>query len=288
MGNRKSDITPHHFLIDNIPVDLYFSPSDGTESKIVSALATANYSIEFCMFDFTSNPISGEMRTLWNNGAGIAERGVFDQGESGTAGSEWPDMSGSGGTPFTPPLDVWTDTEPNLMHDKYGIVDVGHPESDALVITGSHNWTNAANTVNDENTLIFHDARIANLYLQDFADRYHISGGSADLSPVGVGDTPGAHVVSMSAPWPSPSSGPSGTVDYTIPGSVAGQRVTLGLYDLSGRLVRMLANGPALPGTQRVNFPASDARGVKLAAGVYFLKLNAAGTTETKKWVVVR
>lgn len=290
MGNRKSDIVPHHFVIDGIPVDLYFSPSDGTESKIVSALATANYSIEFCMFDFTSNPISGEMRTLWNNGAGIPERGVFDQGESNTAGSEWPDMSGSGGTPFTPPLDVWTDTEPNLMHDKYGIVDAGHPESDALVITGSHNWTNAANTVNDENTLIFHDARIANLYLQDFADRYHISGGSADLSPVGVGDTPGVRVVSMSAPWPSPASGRStSSVEYTIPGSVkSGQHVTLGLYDLSGRLVRMLANGPAVPGTQRVTFPASDARGVKLAAGVYFLKLDAAGTKQTQKWVLLR
>ena len=289
MGNRKSDITPHHFVIDGIPVDLYFSPSDGTEAKIVSALATANYSIEFCMFDFTSNPISSEMRTLWANGAGVPERGVFDSGEANTAGSEWPDMSGSGGTPFTPPLDVWTDTEPNLLHDKYAIVDVGHPESDALVITGSHNWTNAANTVNDENTLIFHDAGIANLYLQDFAERYHISGGSADLSPVGVGDKPLARVVSLSAPWPSPSASPTGMVEFTIPGGAStGQRVTLGLYDLSGRLVRSLVNAAAVPGTQRVSFPSSDARGVRLASGVYFLKLDALGTTQNRKWVVVR
>ena len=198
-------------------------------------------------------------------------------------------MSGSGGTPFTPPLDVWLDTEPNLMHDKYGIIDAGHPESDAMVITGSHNWTNAANTVNDENTLFFHDARIANLYLQDFSARYHISGGSADLVPVGVGDMPGAHVVSLSAPWPSPSSGPIGSVTFTIPGSArAGQRMTLGLYDLSGRLVRTLANGPAVPGVQRVSFPATDSRGVKLAAGVYFLRLDALGTIQNQKWVVVR
>src|SRR5262249_28156982 len=226
MGNRKSDVTPHHFVIDGIPIDLYFSPSDGTESQIVSALATANYSIEFCMYAFTSNPISNEMRTLWNNGAGVSERGVFDSSQSNGVGSEWPDMSGSGGTPFTPPLDVWIDTEPNLMHDKYGIVDVGHPESDPMVITGSHNWTNAANTVNDENTLIFHDARIANLYLQDFAQRYHISGGSADLSPVGVGDRPLAGAISLSAPGPSPASGPSATVDFPVPGGLrAGARV---------------------------------------------------------------
>jgi hypothetical protein len=290
MGNRKSDITPHHFVINDIPIDLYFSPSDGTESKIVSALSTANYSIAFCMYDFTSNPISAEMRTLWNNGAGIPERGVFDQSESGTTGSEWPDMSGSGGTPFTPPLDVWLDTEPNLMHDKYGIIDAGHPESDAMVITGSHNWTNAANTVNDENTLIFHDARIANLYLQDFSARYHISGGSADLTPVGIGSMPGARSVSMSAPWPSPSFGLNGgSVTFTIPGSAApGQRTTLGLYDLSGRLVRTLFNGPAVPGVQRVAIPATDSRGARLGAGVYFLRLSALGTTQNQKWVVVR
>jgi len=288
MGNRKSDNTPHHFVIDGIPIDLYFSPEDGTEGKIVSALNSANYSIEFCMFDFTSNPISAAMRTLWANGGGIPERGVFDSGEANTAGSEWPDMSGSGSNPFSPPLDVWTDTEPNLLHDKYGIVDAGHPESDALVITGSHNWTNAANTVNDENTLIFHDAGIANLYLQDFSERYHISGGSADLTPVAVTGAPGASSISMSAPWPSPASGTTGAVEFTIPEVSAGQRVTLGLYDLSGRLVRTVMNGPATPGKQRVTFEAADSRGVKLATGVYFLKLDAAGKSLNRKWVLVR
>ena len=40
------------------------------------------------------------------------------------------------------------------------------------MIAGSHNWTTAAEEDNDENTLIIHDATIANLYLQEFSLRW--------------------------------------------------------------------------------------------------------------------
>ena len=36
------------------------------------------------------------------------------------------------------------------------------------MITGSHNWSSSAENVNDENTVIVHDARVANLYHQEF------------------------------------------------------------------------------------------------------------------------
>ncbi len=37
-----------------------------------------------------------------------------------------------------------------------------------MVITGSHNWSSSAENVNDENTVIVHDPRVANLYHQEF------------------------------------------------------------------------------------------------------------------------
>ncbi|MCU0613306.1 MAG: hypothetical protein MUE60_16160, partial [Candidatus Eisenbacteria bacterium] len=52
------------------------------------------------------------------------------------------------------------------------------------VITGSHNWSSSAETTNDENTLIIHSPVIANLYLQEFAARYHAAGGNQPLVPV--------------------------------------------------------------------------------------------------------
>jgi phosphatidylserine/phosphatidylglycerophosphate/cardiolipin synthase-like enzyme len=54
------------------------------------------------------------------------------------------------------------------------------------VITGSHNWTTSATTINDENTLIIHDVDIANIYRQEFEARWSevfvsgIHGGNPD------------------------------------------------------------------------------------------------------------
>ena len=47
------------------------------------------------------------------------------------------------------------------------IVDQDAPSSDPLVFTGSHNWSAAADNDNDENTLVIHDATIANIYYQN-------------------------------------------------------------------------------------------------------------------------
>ena len=59
---------------------------------------------------------------------------------------------------------------PGTMHHKYVLVDAGASQSDPTVFVGSHNWS-AANTDNDENTLIVHDARVVNQYYQDFYQR---------------------------------------------------------------------------------------------------------------------
>ena len=59
------------------------------------------------------------------------------------------------------------DISPDLHH-KYAIVDHASPANDPVVITGSHNWSSSAENVNDENTVIVHDARVANLYHQEF------------------------------------------------------------------------------------------------------------------------
>ncbi|MEE2919990.1 MAG: phospholipase D-like domain-containing protein, partial [Bacteroidota bacterium] len=57
---------------------------------------------------------------------------------------------------------------PHSLHHKYCIIDHDEPSADPVVITGSHNWSSTAENVNDENTVIVHDARVANLYHQEF------------------------------------------------------------------------------------------------------------------------
>jgi phosphatidylserine/phosphatidylglycerophosphate/cardiolipin synthase-like enzyme len=58
------------------------------------------------------------------------------------------------------------------MHHKFMVVYNFNPTSDPLVLLGSHNWSSAAQTKNDENTLSVHDANIANQYYQAFAYLY--------------------------------------------------------------------------------------------------------------------
>lgn len=52
------------------------------------------------------------------------------------------------------------------LHHKFGIVD------HQTVITGSHNWSNAANTKNDETLLILQNATVAAHYQQEFERLY--------------------------------------------------------------------------------------------------------------------
>ena len=58
-----------------------------------------------------------------------------------------------------------------IMHHKTLIVDAGASQSDPTVFVGSHNWTASADTENDENTLVVHDAQVTNRYYQEYAAR---------------------------------------------------------------------------------------------------------------------
>ena len=59
------------------------------------------------------------------------------------------------------------------FHHKYAIADANSISSDPTILTGSHNWSSNAENNSDENTIIIHDATIANIYLQEFTQRFN-------------------------------------------------------------------------------------------------------------------
>jgi len=67
---------------------------------------------------------------------------------------------------------VFDDVLQGIMHNKYMVIDQGEPASDPIAWTGSHNWSAAADNDNDENTLVVHDATIANIYYQNFVSLF--------------------------------------------------------------------------------------------------------------------
>ena len=63
------------------------------------------------------------------------------------------------------------------MHHKFMVIDNFNSASDPQVVVGSHNWSTSAETKNDENILIVHDANVTNQFYQAFLYLYQEVGG---------------------------------------------------------------------------------------------------------------
>jgi endoglucanase len=97
---------------------------------------------------------------------------------------------------------------------------------------------------------------------------------------VGVGESPSRPTkFFLGQNYPNPFN-PATTIGYQIP-TVSG--VTLKVYDMLGREVRTLVNDMKNAGNYEVKFDATD-----LPTGVYFYRLQASTSTETKKLTVLK
>ena len=67
------------------------------------------------------------------------------------------------------------------------------------------------------------------------------------------------------------------------------QVVTLSIYDISGRCLRTLINGPLLSGVHRVVWDGKDNLGTPVASGMYFCRLEKEGQpASTRKMLLVK
>lgn len=66
--------------------------------------------------------------------------------------------------------------------------------------------------------------------------------------------------------------------------SLAGQqKVTLFIYDISGRMVKTLVNDNLNPGIYSVNWNGKNERGQQVSSGIYFYQLKTKDYTKTNK-----
>jgi flagellar hook assembly protein FlgD len=78
-------------------------------------------------------------------------------------------------------------------------------------------------------------------------------------------------------------------ISYQITGNP--NQVSLKVYDVSGRLVRVLVNSPTSnlePGTYQLLWDGRDDQGKALPSGVYFLRLETDASRLTRKAVLTR
>ncbi len=66
------------------------------------------------------------------------------------------------------------------------------------------------------------------------------------------------------------------------------EQVTLTIFDVSGRVVRRLLDGPKPAGHHSVAWRGRDERGVGVSSGVYFYRLDSPGASETRKMLLLQ
>jgi phosphatidylserine/phosphatidylglycerophosphate/cardiolipin synthase-like enzyme len=86
---------------------------------------------------------------------GVDVRIVLEAENAEGSGSEYARLKSSG-------VQIRLDTNPALMHDKIAIID------GLYVITGSFNWTNAANSHHNDNLVVLRDQTWAQAFEQQF------------------------------------------------------------------------------------------------------------------------
>lgn len=162
-GKAKPDNNEERFQVGAIPLELYFTPSDSPERILIDLIKQAKSGIQIAMFAYTHNQIHDALVEARKRGVKIEAIWDFRSWEQ----CEYSDID------EMLALGVGTlDANPGLLHHKFAVLD------GRTVITGSANWSASGMQRNDENVLIIHEPRIAQLFMAHFnrlradADQY--------------------------------------------------------------------------------------------------------------------
>lgn len=172
----KENVSNNIHYVNDIKVEVYFGPQNRSKTKpSISARVTqlineyAKHDARFLAFAISPNiPISQAL--IKRSGYGeIYLHGVIDPAfyaRYRKNGDIWASPEASFGKRLILP-----GKEVRKLHSKTLLLDAAYPEPDkhtAVTITGSYNFSLAAENVNDENILIIYDNKITNQYYQDF------------------------------------------------------------------------------------------------------------------------
>ncbi len=182
-GIYKTASAVNSFTVNGTPIQVYFSPKDGAGTQLQNVINSANTELAFGIYTFTDHNAATAIKT--KIAAGVAAFGIMDTYSQTYCGSS---CSNSPYTVLSPPavmgtnLKVYNGGGAALYHNKIILADALHPASDPQVGAGSFNWTLSAESTNDENFIIIHDAIIANQYYQSLCKNFVDVGGTACAS----------------------------------------------------------------------------------------------------------
>ena len=146
-----------------VSIQVAFAPWDNAEAMIVDGIRRARTQILVQAFSFTSRTLAQALTAAKKRGVQVRVLADREQTFSGEA-SRIPDLVRAG-------IPVALEVRYQSAHNKVMVID--DVTADAAVITGSYNWTYAAQGKNAENVLILrHSPDIANAYAANWRRHY--------------------------------------------------------------------------------------------------------------------
>ena len=130
----------------------YFSPDGPCQAQVIAWIGRANTSLHVLIYSFTNDQIGAAVQAAHTRGVDV--KVVFEY-EQISQYSEYEKLLAAG-------VSVRVDSNSALMHDKVAIVDSKY------VLTGSFNWSAAAQEDNNENILVLKNMSLATVYEAEF------------------------------------------------------------------------------------------------------------------------
>lgn len=183
-GVKKSYRSPKQVKVGNNTITLQFSPTSPTQpwnqssnGLIGKILNSSHKSVDLALFAFSEQRLANILEK--DNQKGVQIRALIDPQFAYRPYSEALDMMGvslsnnckneADNHPWRQPIKtvgIPQLSKGDLLHHKFGIVD------QQIVITGSHNWSDAANGANDETLIVINNPIVAAHYQQEYERLY--------------------------------------------------------------------------------------------------------------------
>lgn len=139
----------------NLPVEVFFSPKGGCTEAVVKEIAASKSSILVQAYSFTSAPIAAALRDAHRRGVKVEV--ILDKSQRTEKYSSADFLSNAG-------VPTRIDDKHAIAHNKTMILD------GEVVITGSFNFTKAAEESNAENLLVIRDKALAERYTANWKE----------------------------------------------------------------------------------------------------------------------
>lgn len=138
-------------------LDVCFTPPSGCSEKIIEEINNSKASIYVQAYGFTSKTIADSL--IKAHLRGVKVQVILDRSNMSKKGySKLMDLKEVG-------IDISLDIVPGIAHNKVMIID------EKKVITGSFNFTEAADKRNSENVIIIEDKETVKQYLNNWYNR---------------------------------------------------------------------------------------------------------------------